>query len=682
MNKTTVCAILLMLIGLFAWAGEVVLDQVTLSRQGDQVLLALEATGSLVYTSYAGPSGAAVVELVDTTLGPAVPPRLESGALGGAVTLAAQGGNVVITLPSAAGAEPRITSDGRSLLVALDAPSRVLLQDVEVAFDASGPVVKVTGENLPTPRLERLTGPDRLVLDFPGAVNQSKHGAYFINQEELARVRVSQFQLQPSPVARVVLETPLSAQARVEPSDGGVTVRLGRTPEPAAPAAAEVQAEAPRAALPDFTVQEAAPVPAPQEDATKLYEVQTLGRQETKFTGDPISFNLKEAPISDVLQTFAELTGLNFVLDPGVNSKVTVRLDQVPWDQALELILKINGLGYVLENNVMRIAPITRLAQEAQQKRQLEKEEDLNQPVQTIIKRLSYSRASQIQTNIKKVMSERGDLFVDDRTNTLIMMDIEKYMVRVLNLIKALDVPPRQVQIEARIVETTKNFTQQLGIAWGFTGRGTTLYGNTTGWKFPSTYVVTGDVNLPAGNQILDMTFGNILGSFNLDVSLYAAEQDGLVKIISSPRVITQDNLGASIQSGVQIPVQTTSNNTTTVQYINATLSLKVTPQITEAGTISMQIDVQKREPLLGLTVTGGTNAPLSTRDAQTQVMVKDGGTTVIGGIYQITDNNSQNRIPFLHRIPIIGNLFKDRSIQRRHDELLIFITPRIVKSY
>jgi type IV pilus assembly protein PilQ len=279
-------------------------------------------------------------------------------------------------------------------------------------------------------------------------------------------------------------------------------------------------------------------------------------------------------------------------------------------------------------------------------------------------------------------MSERGDLFVDDRTNTLIMMDIEKYMVRVLNLIKALDVPPRQVQIEARIVETTKNFTQQLGIAWGFTGRGTTLYGNTTGWKFPSTYVVTGDVNLPAGNQILDMTFGNILGSFNLDVSLYAAEQDGLVKIISSPRVITQDNLGASIQSGVQIPVQTTSNNTTTVQYINATLSLKVTPQITEAGTISMQIDVQKREPLLGLTVTGGTNAPLSTRDAQTQVMVKDGGTTVIGGIYQITDNNSQNRIPFLHRIPIIGNLFKDRSIQRRHDELLIFITPRIVKSY
>ena len=674
MKKMTVCAALLLLGSLFCWADGAVLSQVTLSRQGDQVLLALEATDSLVYTSYAGEAGTAVVELVDTAMAPAVPPRLETSALEGAVTLAEKGSNLVITFPVPPGTEPRITSDGRSLLVALDAPSRILLRDVEVQFEGAGPVVRVTGDNLPAPRLERLTGPDRLVLDFPGAVNQSKHGAFFINQAELAKVRVSQFQLQPSPVVRVVLETPLAGQAKVEPIEGGMVVRLG-----AETRAAE---ESPRAALPEFKVQEAAPVPAPQEEATKLYEAQTLGRQETKFTGDPISFNLKEAPISDVLQTFAELTGLNFVLDPGVSSKVTVRLDQVPWDQALELILKINGLGYVLENNVMRIAPINRLAQEAQQKRQLEKEEDLNLPVQTIIKRLSYARANQIQQNVKKVMSERGDLFVDDRTNTLIMMDIEKYMPRILNLIKALDVPPRQVQIEARIVETTKNFTQQLGIAWGFTGKGNTLYGNTTGWRFPSTYSVAGDVTLPSGNQILDMTFGNILGSFNLDVSLYAAEQDGLVKIISSPRVITQDNLGASIQSGVQIPVQTTSNNTTTVQYINATLALKVTPQITEAGTISMQIDVSKREPLLGLTVTGGTNAPLSTRDAQTQVMVKDGGTTVIGGIYQITDNDSQNRIPFLHRIPILGNLFKDRSIQRRHDELLIFITPRIVKSY
>ena len=376
------------------------------------------------------------------------------------------------------------------------------------------------------------------------------------------------------------------------------------------------------------------------------------------------------------------MTGLNFVLDPTVQAKVTVRLDQVPWDQAFDLILKINNLGYTLENNVMRIAPVGKLAQEAQQKRQLEKEEDLNLPIQTIIKRLSYARATTIQTNIKKVMSDRGDLFVDERTNTLIMMDIEKYIPRVLDLIKALDLPPRQVQIEARIIETTKNFTQQLGISWGFTGKGDTLHGNTTGMKFPNTYSVIGDVTLPNGDTLLDMTFGNILGSFNLNLALTAAEADGLVKIISSPRVVTEDNMQARIQSGVQIPVQTTSNNTTTVQYIDATLMLNVTPQITEAGTIAMQINVQKKEPLPGLQVTGGSNSPISTREAQTQVMVKDGGTTVIGGIYQITDNNSQNRIPFLYRLPIIGNLFKNSNISRTHDELLIFITPRVVKSF
>ena len=161
----------------------------------------------------------------------------------------------------------------------------------------------------------------------------------------------------------------------------------------------------------------------------------------------------------------------------------------------------------------------------------------------------------------------------------------------------------------------------------------------------------------------------------------YNAESDGLVKIVSAPRVMTQDNLQAMIQSGVQIPVQTTANNTTTVQYIDATLKLLVTPQITAEGSIVMKIDVQKREPLTGLNIAGGQNAPLSTRQAQTQVMVRDGGTTVLGGIYQITNNLSLNRVPFLHRIPILGNLFKNKSDEKRHDELLIFISPRIVKN-
>ena len=192
--------------------------------------------------------------------------------------------------------------------------------------------------------------------------------------------------------------------------------------------------------------------------------------------------------------------------------------------------------------------------------------------------------------------------------------------------------------------------------------------------------VIGGPFDLGVGNPVLDISLGNVLGTFSLDVLLTAAENEGLVKVVSAPRVTTQDNESAEIQSGVQIPVQTRVNFTTTVQYIDATLRLTVTPQVTAEGTVIMEIEVQKVEPALGLTVVGGTNSPLITRRAKTKVMVRDGGTTVIGGIYQATDNDSQSRVPFLHNIPILGNLFKNNDINKRHDSCSI-ITPRIVRN-
>jgi len=674
MNKIGLWTAAVLLTGFLCMAETSTLRQAAVSRQGDQITLTLEAVGEPAYAAYPAEGGHYIIELSNTGLGASVPRHLEISGLDTPILIDAGKGSARLTLPLPSAEEPRILREGSTMQIRWEAPSRVVLKDVQVRFDGDVPEVKILGSGLPQPKVSRLSNPDRIVLDFPGTLNLSAHNAYVINQQELSRIRVAQYQLTPSPVTRVVLETPRVPAGPLGSLADGFSLRLQSA------AVHDTAPAPPVVAVKAGALQEAAPVP--QEQIGALYEVKKLSKGPAGYSGEPISFNLKEAPIQDVLQSFAELTGLNFVLDPTVQAKVTVRLDQVPWDQAFDLILKINNLGYTLENNVMRIAPVGKLAQEAQQKRQLEKEEDLNLPIQTIIKRLSYARATTIQTNIKKVMSDRGDLFVDERTNTLIMMDIEKYIPRVLDLIKALDLPPRQVQIEARIIETTKNFTQQLGISWGFTGKGDTLHGNTTGMKFPNTYSVIGDVTLPNGDTLLDMTFGNILGSFNLNLALTAAEADGLVKIISSPRVVTEDNMQARIQSGVQIPVQTTSNNTTTVQYIDATLMLNVTPQITEAGTIAMQINVQKKEPLPGLQVTGGSNSPISTREAQTQVMVKDGGTTVIGGIYQITDNNSQNRIPFLYRLPIIGNLFKNSNISRTHDELLIFITPRVVKSF
>src|SRR5213075_1742244 len=191
---------------------------------------------------------------------------------------------------------------------------------------------------------------------------------------------------------------------------------------------------------------------------------------------------------------------------------------------------------------------------------------------------------------------------------------------------------------------------------------------------------VGGPFDFGPGNSVLQFHLSDVLGTFNLDFALNAFEFEGLVKVISAPKVTTQDNVPAEIQSGFQIPYQTRINFTTTVQYVDATLRLSVTPQITEAGTVIMDIAVQKNEPTTGLAVEGAAGTPLSTRSARTRLMVRDGGTAVIGGIYQVKDNNSQTRVPFVHQIPVLGNLFKTHNISTSHDELLIFITPRIIR--
>lgn len=659
MKKNCFLGFLILFFSVFLFSEEKILKDIRTEEGEKDFSIELISDIDLSYTLYFDENNKWVLELPDVYPSPNIPSKISTPKFQGEIDLKLMKNKTVVYIPAEKEKEPLIIKTKNGLKVILEAMNEKTLSKVDFEFVDDIPVVYIYGNNLPEPEVSFLQSPERMVLDFKGTINLSKSSNFFINQPELSKLKVSQYKMKPEPVTRVVLYTSMKDKNKIKKIKNGWKVEISKSEE----------------------LIEAAPVPQTLETDTKLYEPRAIVQPTVKYTGSPVSFAFKDAPLVDVLNTFSELTGLNFILDPTVNVKVNLRLNDVPWDQALELILKINNLGYVLENNVMRIAPTTKLAQEAQQKRQLEKEEDLSLPVQTVIKRLSYARAEEIQAKIKKVMSERGDIFIDERTNTLIIMDIEKYLPRALNLIKNLDIPPRQVLIEARIVETTKNFSQQLGIVWGFTGIADTLYGNPTGLKFPYTYKIGGDVSLPQGETILDTTFGNILGSFNLDLALTAAEAEGLVKIISSPRVITQDNLPAKIQSGVQIPVQTTANNTYTVTYIDATLMLQVTPQITEAGTISMQVDVKKREPLTALIVTGATNAPISTREAQTRIMVKDGGTTVIGGIYQITDNKAQNRIPFLHKIPILGNLFKDKNISKRHDELLIFITPRIIQN-
>jgi type IV pilus assembly protein PilQ len=464
---------------------------------------------------------------------------------------------------------------------------------------------------------------------------------------------------------------------------------------PAAPAPAPIPA-APPPPPSDVSLLEAAdlqeePPPATQQPVLQTFGSQTVGPTERRYFGEPISLHLKDADIRDVLRSFAQISGLNIVVHPGVRASVTVELENVPWDQALEQILKMNGLGMELEGNILRIAPVGVLRQEAEEEQRLREAQALSVPLQTVMRRLSYATASEVQRILLtrggpgaggSLMSQRGSVTVDPRTNTLIIKELPNFMDTVIAVIENLDTPEPQVMIEARIIETTKRFSRSLGIAWDFTGISDAAHGNTTGLVFPNQGTANGGVNLLTGgsNAFLDLSLGNVLGTFNLDLALQAAEAEGLINILSAPKIATLNNTAAEIQSGLQIPIQTVANNTVTVQFVNATLRLSVTPHVTAEGTVRMDIQIQKREPQLAFAVVGATNAPIATKEARTQVIVRDGGTTVIGGIYEVSTDQGEDRVPGLANIPLLGHLFRNRRRTDENEELLIFITPRVIK--
>jgi type IV pilus assembly protein PilQ len=429
-------------------------------------------------------------------------------------------------------------------------------------------------------------------------------------------------------------------------------------------------------------------------DTTSEQLGRDLAGQQKTYTGEPIDLRVTNADVTEVLRTFAQISGLNIVVQPGVTGTVTAELVNVPWDQAFEEVLKINNLGYERDGNVIRIAPNDVLKREAQDRQQLAQARALGLPLRTVMRRLSYARANEVAGLLRNgasgLLTQRGSVIVDERTNTLIIKELPDFLDAVLAVVSNLDTPEPQVMIEARIIETTKDFNRSLGIRWGFNAVADAAHGNTTGLTFPNNIqagsqggtTAPGNVNLLTGSQngSLKLDLGNVLNTFTLDLQLQAAEHEGLINILSAPKVATLNNQQAYIQSGIQLPIQTIANNTVTTQFINATLRLEVTPQVTAEGTIIMDINISKKEPVTSLIIAGATNAPISTKDAKTRLVVRDGGTAVIGGIYKVTSNVSEDRVPGLANLPIVGHLFKNHSRDENNDELLIFITPRVIK--
>ena len=430
---------------------------------------------------------------------------------------------------------------------------------------------------------------------------------------------------------------------------------------------------------------------------------QTSASSGPKYTGEPISVNLKDVDLKDFFRLIHEISGLNVVLDPQVHGNLTIVLDDVPWDQALDIVLKNNDLSRQLEGNVLRIATVDTLKKEAENRRAQIEAEALAVDKVTITRFLSYAHSKDVVPTIKKFLTQRGDVVSDDRTNALIISDIPAVLPQVDRLIQQMDRKTQEVEIEARVVAATRSFARDIGTQLGFGwGNGPTAIGGVQGVGTTPTTISNGFVPNPlyiitgtgtSGSQIplfsnLGLTqptsgfqITNATNNMRIDFLLSLAESRGLLKILSRPRVVTQNNIQAIVKQGVRVPIVTQAQlgGPPTVTYVDAFLRLTVTPQITSEGTIFLNVDVENTTPDFGRQVQG--NPTLITQQATTQVLVTDGGTVVIGGVIQTQNSLSISQVPLLGDIPYLGNLFKRRSVSTSNQELIFFITPRIIQT-
>ena len=408
-------------------------------------------------------------------------------------------------------------------------------------------------------------------------------------------------------------------------------------------------------------------------------------------SGETISLDVQEADLHDVLRLIADVMEVNIIAGANVQGSVTTRLENVPWEEALDAVLSINGMEHERSGNVIRVAPLEHFVK-AREARLREREAQRQfQPVFTQVVTINYANAARLQPNLEKLLSDRGSLAVDTRTNTIIVNDTQAAISTIADLIAKLDRPTPQIMIESRIVETSRNFLRELGVQ--LAGRAQEKINA----SFPSAVSIFGagtggDAGVP-GNFILDLparvgtgaggslgiSFTSV-GSNFLDVQLSALEASGRGKVISRPRIATLDNTEALIQSGRRIPFETTSaNQGTQTQFADASVSLRVTPHVTPHGFINMKILASRNAA--DFTNTSRDGVPtIITREATTEMLVRDGDTVVIGGLYTRDMSVSRDGVPFFSKIPVIGALFRRTRNRDTTDELLFFITPRIIR--
>ena len=421
--------------------------------------------------------------------------------------------------------------------------------------------------------------------------------------------------------------------------------------------------------------------------------------QQKQYSGRRITLDFHDIDIRNLLRLIADVSKKNIVVADDVTGKVTVSLRNVPWDQALDIVLRAKGLDKEEAGNVIRVAKVETIAKEQQARVDAAKARAPLIPLKVRLIPVNFATANDVTKQVKEVLTERGTVSVDERTNVLIVKDTQEALARVEGLVRNLDTETPQVLIESRIVEAASNFTQIIGVQWGGNTSWTQATGNPTGVAFPNNFSMVGGsgggpttgtaaspnyaVNLPApvgqgSGGAIGFALGSASNAFNLNLRLTALENEGVVKTISAPKVATLDNKEATIGQGLSIPFSQVSASGVNTTFVEALLELKVTPHVTADGSILMKIKATNNQPNPQLTGANGQPS-ISKRQAETQVLVKDGDTTVIGGIYTRQTAKRVNKVPFLGDIPVLGFFFKTTADSDDHTELLIFITPRVL---
>ena len=576
-------------------------------------------------------------------------------------------------------------SDGSGEKVTPDAGGPVSLISLFQQPDVDGSEVRVVVRRATALKPVVQQRGSILMLDFPAGAGAAEPPPAFLPGSSTAGAEVGQQAQKFEVLESIVGDAPTGEVAREIAV--ATELREDRAAVPASLADVVAAIEQPPIAVP--LAQEAVASPASLEGPAAVDLLEEGGLIDgKKYTGRRISLDFKEVLIADVLRLIAEVSDLNIIAGDEVQGTVTIRLVDVPWDQALDVILLTKGLGFVRVGNVLRIAPseVLKVEEEVrlQERRNKEKLEDLEVKLQPV----NYASVDDVANLVKRLLSPRGTVNTDVRTNTVIIKDIASVIDEATALVEAIDTQTPQVLIEAKIVEASLDFGRELGSVWDIgTQRFTDGFNPTTprsdlggrDFKFQ-------DVNnVSVGNPITSVPTGAInFGAFLLDdkmevnVHIEAMERSGDGKVISSPRVVTLDNREAIIEQGVSIPFQTFEGGDAKLEFIDAVLSLKVTPHITADKSIIMNLEVTRNAPDSSVSTPTGSPA-IAKNQAKTETLIKDGQTLVIGGIYTIEKTTRESRVPYLHKIPLLGAAFKSREISDSRKELLIFVTPRVV---